>query len=39
MLVKFYTGIVIAALIAVAATITFQVMEMNAYSLFETLTK
>ncbi len=36
---KIYTAIISLTLIAALATVAFQAMEMNAYSLFETLLK
>ncbi len=36
---KTYTTIIALTLLAALATVVFQVMEMNAYSLFDTLLK
>ncbi len=36
---KTYTTIIALTLLAALATVAFQVMEMNAYSLFDTLLK
>lgn len=34
---KFFTVMIVLTVLAAAATVTFQVMEMNAYDLFHTL--
>lgn len=34
---KFFTGIIIASFLAMAATVVFQVLEMNDYNLFRTI--
>jgi len=34
---KFFTVMIILTLLAAAATVTFQVLEMNSYELFQTM--
>ena len=34
---KFFTGVIIVSFLAMAATVAFQVLEMNEYTLFSTM--
>ena len=34
---KFFTGVIIVSFLAMAATVAFQVLEMNEYNLFSTM--